>query len=214
MIYALSLSGLPVEVIELVFEVMRIVHTSSILHFATANRLQGLPKPDILSLRLTSHILSCIATRVMFPLLVQEIIHEHKTYLHTAISSHRHILVSSLLSSGAPPEALGINKCTPLHTAARTDCMFSLSLLLQRGADVDAEDKFGWTALQLAARYGYGDVVSVLIANGVDINKEGFHGWTACYYAHREGHARVGSLLRRSGAKVDATETSGEKSGT
>jgi hypothetical protein len=214
MIYALSLPSLPVELIELVFEVITIIHISSILHFATANRLQGLSKPDILSLRLTSHTVSCIATRVMFPLLVQEIFHEHKTYLHTAISSHRHVLVSSLLGSGAPPEALGINKCTPLHTAARIDCMFSLRLLLQRGADVDAEDKFGWTALQLAARFGHGDFVSVLIANGADVDKEGFQGWTACYYAHREGHAKVESLLRHNGAKVIGTKAAGENSRT
>jgi len=148
----------------------------------------------------------------MFHLLVQEIIHQHKPHLHTAISSHHHTLVSALLTSNPPPDSLGINQCTALHTAARADCIFSLRLLLQRGAIVDAEDKFGWTALQLAARFGYGDVVGELIANGADIHKEGFQGWTAWYYARREGHTRVERLLRRCGAKVDAKEIVGEGS--
>ena len=167
---------------------------------------QYLPKPCLLSLRLTSHLFSQISIRTLFTALSHEINHEQKTYLHSAIATHNHDFVSQLLGAKASPCSSSVNNSTPLHTAARANCQFSIALLLQYGVDVDEEDKFLWTSLQLAARFGFEEVAIMLIEHGANVNKRGFQGWTALDYAVRGEHKKIEALLKGAGAKDSTKE--------
>ena len=97
---------------------------------------------------------------------------EHLLHLYAATKGQRHGLCrredpDAARPSGANPNLLMLDGCTPLMVAAREGTTGpALDLLLEKTSDLNAKDKHGLTALALARQRGHAEIVKTLQTHG------------------------------------------------
>jgi ankyrin repeat protein len=79
--------------------------------------------------------------------------------------------------------------------------------LLDAGAGVNLTNKFGQTPLALAAMSGDLSVVKALVAHGAEVNPDGP---SPLMGAASWGNVRITEYLLSAGAKIDATDATGQ----
>jgi len=100
---------------------------------------------------------------------------------------------------------------TPLHCAAQGGSVEAASLLIERGVPVSRMDSQGNTPLHWAAAAGQLETAKILITKGADVNGTNRFGCTPLLSVARAKAApEIVELLVHSGAKVEATDHSGE----
>ena len=126
--------------------------------------------------------------------------------LVSAVRNNEQSLVSSLLSSGADPNARQGDGSTALHWAAHRNNEEVAQSLLDAGANVDASNELGATPLWLAASNGSEILVEKLLSAGANPNVRLKMGETPLMSASRAGNADTVVLLLNAGGDVNAAE--------
>jgi len=105
---------------------------------------------------------------------------EHRTELHYAACEGDLILVQTLLSNGADPNAQDSQGWSPLHFAAQAASVSVTKALLAAGARTELRDSFGNTALSRAVFCSKGDgaVIAALRDAGANVQAENSSGVT------------------------------------
>ena len=118
--------------------------------------------------------------------------------LEHAVAFGDHVMVKTLLDTGADPNIPGKNNKTPLHWAAKAGHHAIVEILLGCGADPNLVDTNGRTALNRAAFKGHHTIVETLLSCGANPNipDNGHHTalhWAACFGRH----AIVTTLIKK-----------------
>jgi ankyrin repeat protein len=119
----------------------------------------------------------------------------------TAASLREHVLLRTLMQSGADPNAAdSVFGLTPLMfmLAKEPDAdqaLQSARILVEHGARLDAASITGHTALMLAAQAGHVFAVQWLLQNGADCNRVADRGETALSMAQRSTAANASDVL-------------------
>ena len=115
-----------------------------------------------------------------------------------ALREHNIKRFTTLIESGADPDARDTSGRTALHLAASQNLADVAELLIAAGADVNAEDHKHETPLIQAAKYDGGQVIPLLLAAGAKLEHVAL--WTPLYWAIHEGSAATARILLDAGA--------------
>jgi hypothetical protein len=133
-----------------------------------------------------------------------------RTALHCAAAYPFTSCLELVLTGGANPNAVDINRETPLHyIASLLDDVASAQLLLARGADPAARDLHERTPLHLAAAEGNLLILQALLEAGAPINHRDAAGRTALHWAARVNDYDMTAALLIAGADARAKDYAG-----
>ncbi|CEP03182.1 Ankyrin repeat domain-containing protein [Plasmodiophora brassicae] len=118
-------------------------------------------------------------------------------------------LITVLLATGCPVDAVNDNGWTPLAVACFANASPIVVLgLLQFGASPNARDSFGQTPVHHAVASGRNPhVVAMLYRHGADLNAKDDNGQTPMHLAGAYGHTSMGKVLIRLGARLDVYDS-------
>ncbi|KAF5974836.1 nacht ankyrin domain-containing protein [Fusarium coicis] len=129
-----------------------------------------------------------------------------QTPLHIAASEGSESAIWLLLSKGADPTKLDVNRRTALHCAVAGDHIQAAQLLLWKSTDlINAADHEKRTVLHYAASQGNVALVEMLINWDADINARDHSGQTALHIAVLQSHDDIAVFLIRKDADLEIT---------
>jgi hypothetical protein len=114
--------------------------------------------------------------------------------LFLAVTNKHHVIVDSLLKSGANPNKQNIHGATPLMVAVEIGDIESIHMLLRAGADVHIKGEHNETALHLAAWKGDINIVRNLL-DFVKPYAKDKDGETPISIAKKYGHEAIVKLM-------------------
>jgi ankyrin repeat protein len=137
------------------------------------------------------------------PALVDALLWESSTCLHTAVASGHESIVAFLLEKGAVASPRDAQGQTPLHLTTSEKVA---KLLISHGADMDAKDSSGNTPLWTAMHGDRGDIALLLITMGADVNVKGQDGSAPIHMAVLKEDIQLCKLICESTADVNARD--------
>eukprot|EP00163_Fabomonas_tropica_P016530 TRINITY_DN2960_c0_g2_i3.p1 TRINITY_DN2960_c0_g2~~TRINITY_DN2960_c0_g2_i3.p1 ORF type:complete len:3332 (+),score=486.18 TRINITY_DN2960_c0_g2_i3:638-9997(+) len=130
------------------------------------------------------------------------------TLLETAIVTHNHAGLNTLLMYGANIEEVGITGTSPIHLAVAVDNEYAVQELLLRGANPNVVSE-GMSLLHTAAVKGR-RLALVLLEKGAKVDIVDKHGFTPLHYAAAFGRLEAVEILLKNGADLMTLSRSGD----
>jgi ankyrin repeat protein len=125
--------------------------------------------------------------------------------LSSAILSHDHARMLSLLQSGYPVEGRSEQVNEPAYWSISSGEEKALSVLIEHGLDVNYDwGEEGGNLLTNAAQFGNLEIVRILIEEGASVERNPSVGRSPLYASMIYGHEHIEEYLLSKGAKLNA----------